>query len=366
MQIGISHQDAFWLQSLFLRGYKMGAPPSRTNPEGQPWNYPVLDPAQYGGGVAELIELRARKLLSAYDGLRVDHPHGLVDAWVYRDDDGRSALAAVQAGARLFSSPDLPDHPRLAAFAIARPDELDRSLPRHHDSWVGALDSGQVTRYGVLFDRLLAQARLLHREDNDLMCEVLSTWPYPLRRVMERAQLGRLLVTQKASVSDAHDVYRSDNARPCDWIMVGNHDTPPIWQLLDRWQGTRAAEERAQFLAQLLEPAIENRPGLVAQLVSSPGKLATALFAELFASRANHVSIFFADLLGYRQTYNLPGTVSDENWRLRLAPGYPHRYAQDLAAERAVSLPRALALALAADPARRIHYSELITRLLSL
>jgi hypothetical protein len=25
----------------------MGAPPSRTNPEGQAWNYPVLDPDQF-------------------------------------------------------------------------------------------------------------------------------------------------------------------------------------------------------------------------------------------------------------------------------------------------------------------------------
>ena len=27
----------------------MGAPPSRTNPEGQAWGYPVLDPALYRG-----------------------------------------------------------------------------------------------------------------------------------------------------------------------------------------------------------------------------------------------------------------------------------------------------------------------------
>src|SRR5262249_17750604 len=124
MQIGISHRDSYWLQALFLPGYKMGAPPSRTHPAGQPWGYPVFDPAQYGGAAGAIIELRAEQLLRNYDGLRIDHPHGLVDPWIYRDDDVRGPFAAVQSGARLFSSPDLPDHPRLQPFAIARPDQI--------------------------------------------------------------------------------------------------------------------------------------------------------------------------------------------------------------------------------------------------
>ena len=44
MHIGCSHQDWWSWRSLFLPDYLLGAPPSRTNPEGQPWGYPVLDP----------------------------------------------------------------------------------------------------------------------------------------------------------------------------------------------------------------------------------------------------------------------------------------------------------------------------------
>ena len=198
------------------------------------------------------------------------------------------------------------------------------------------------------------------------MCEVLSTWPHPLRRVMDREGLGRLLVTQKATVADAHDVYRSDNARASDWIMVGNHDTQPIWRVIERWRGTSEAETRAHFLTGLLEPVIENRQAFTKQLLEAPGRLATALFAELFASRANHVSIFFPDLLGYSETYNAPGTVSDANWSLRVAPDYQRQYAEDLLLERAMNLPRALAMALKADPERRANHGELITRLDSL
>src|SRR5262249_30101273 len=88
LPIGASWRDRQTLAPLFLAGYAMGAPPSRTNPEGQPWGYPVLDPAQYDGAAGALVAARMTKLLSEYDGLRIDHPHGLVDPWVYRAGGG--------------------------------------------------------------------------------------------------------------------------------------------------------------------------------------------------------------------------------------------------------------------------------------
>src|SRR5207237_216326 len=99
-----------------ILGPTNGAPPSRTNPEGQPWSYGVLDPALYGtraqpGPAVQLLRLRVGKLLSELDGLRIDHPHGLIDPWVYRAAQP-DPLRAVQQGARLFSSPDLPDPPQ--------------------------------------------------------------------------------------------------------------------------------------------------------------------------------------------------------------------------------------------------------------
>jgi 4-alpha-glucanotransferase len=363
LQIGVSWRDRQTLAPLFLDGYAMGAPPSRTNPEGQPWGYPVLDPAQYAGAAGALVVARMHKMLAEYDGLRIDHPHGLVDPWVYRTGGG-DAHAAVRAGARLFSSPDLPDHPRLQPFAIARPDQLDRAEVRWADGWVRALDDAEVGRYAGLFDRVVACARQAGHRTDDLLCEVLSTWPYPLRRVMQREGLGRLCVTQKANLDDPRDVYRSENAQGCDWIMTGNHDTPPLWALADRWHGTLAAAQQARHLAERLEPEGAARASFAASLQASPGRLATAMFADLFASPAHSVSIFFADLFGYRETYNAPGTVHDGNWRLRVAPDFAAEYARDVASDnnpRALSLPRALAMALRADPARaRIHEGLLL------
>src|SRR5207249_2941809 len=121
-------------------------------PEGQPWGYPVLDPRE--PGALELVARRVLKLLGEFDGLRIDHPHGLVCPWVYRATQP-DALAAVQAGARLHASPDLPDHPELAPLAIARPEQLARELERHADDWVQALEPAQIDHYALALDAIV-------------------------------------------------------------------------------------------------------------------------------------------------------------------------------------------------------------------
>src|SRR3989442_6530871 len=102
------------------------APERRDNPEGQPWGYGVLSPALYGahaapGPALAFVRARVGKLLDEFDGLRVDHPHGLIDPWVYAAQHP-DPLAAVQARARLVSSPERPEpaHP-----AIAKSGQLD-------------------------------------------------------------------------------------------------------------------------------------------------------------------------------------------------------------------------------------------------
>ena len=353
VQVGLSPRDAWARQALLLADYRLGAPPSRTNPEGQPWSHSVLDPMQYrdaNGGdglVIEFVKGRLGKMLDEFDGLRVDHPHGLVCPWVYRADEP-DAFAAVQNGARLFESPDLPDHAELAKHAIARPSQIDRTQPRHADGWVRELDDAQVDRQAILFDALVAEAERHGREKADILCEVLSTQPYPLRRVMERHGLGRFRVTQKADVNDPDNVYRSENARPEDWIMVGNHDTAPIWLLATQWHGTDAGVQQAEYLARRLRPSGRGAETLAGELRADARKLVHAKMADLFVSRARNVMVFFPDLLGMEEIYNKPGTVSDDNWNVRVRGDYRARHAKDVAEGRALDLACVLALALRA------------------
>jgi 4-alpha-glucanotransferase len=334
LQIGIGHQDIWALGALFLPGLRMGAPPSRTNPAGQPWSYAVL---RRDAPALAFLRARVGKLFSEFDGLRIDHPHGLIDPWVYAaaQPDGPRA---VQQGARLCSSPDRPE---LALHAIARPDQLDPAQPRYADGWVRELDAEQVERYALLFDGVVAAAKENGREVRDLVCEVLSTQPYPVARVLQRHGLGRFRVTQKAALDDPRDVYRGENAQPADWIMAGNHDTAPIWSVAERWFAAGTARAQAEYLATRLRCS-------ASEIGRDPASLASAKLAELFVGPARNVMVFFPDLLGMREIYNRPGVVSDENWSLRVPEDFAARYAGDRRAGRALDLPRALALALRA------------------
>ena len=367
LQVGFSPCDDWQRAALCLDGYRMGAPPSRTNPDGQPWGYRAFDPGGYGdagapGPVLRFLGARVAKMLDEFDGLRIDHPHGLVCPWVYRAGEP-DAHAAVRAGARLFASPALADHPELAAFAIVREDQIDARAARHADGWVRDLDAAQVARYGVLLDAIVDAVKARGGGTDDVVCEVLSTCPYPLARVMARHRLGRFRVTQKADVHDPRDVYRSENARPEDWIMVGNHDTPPLWALVRDWCASPAGREQARYLASRLCPD-GGADRMAAALAGDHRALAAAKLADIFASPAAHVLVFFPDLLGLDAVYNRPGTVSEDNWSLRVPPDYARRHAADAAAGDALHLPRVLAIAVRARGRAFAHaHRDLLERL---
>jgi 4-alpha-glucanotransferase len=353
VQVGFSLSDAWSLQSLLLENYFMGAPPSRTNISGQPWSYQVLDPAQYldingsPGPVLHLVAKRLGKMLFEFDGLRIDHPHGLVCPWVYRADDS-DPYAAVQNGARLFSSPDLPEHSELAGYAIVNPDQLNRNRPRYADDWVRDLTSEQEDQYALIMDALMEQVIVNGRRKEDILCEVLSTEPLPLRQVRLRHGLGRFRVTQKADLDNPDDVYRSENAQPEDWVMVGNHDTPTIWSLVKEWQGREQGMKQASYLARRLNCV--DPDSLAVTLAADPRRLAHAKVADLFLSPARHVMIFFADLFGLEENYNVPGALNENNWTLRVPADFSRRYEDGRKRGDALNLHAVLALALRARP----------------
>lgn len=346
LQAGLSLRDAWRERAVLLDGYLLGAPPSRTNPEGQPWGYAVVDPDAAEG--KRFLAARYDAIIDHYDGVRIDHPHALVCPWVYRADDP-DAHRAVRAGARLHESPDLPDHPALARLAIVGPEQLDRSLPRHADLWVRDLTPAQVERYAAAFDLLVARVRRRGGDPlADIACEVLSTCPLPLRRVLERHALGRFRVTQKLDPANPDDPYRSDRAAPADWIMVGTHDTATIWQAVEGWAGRGEAEARAAYYAGRLCPREGERAALARALAADPRRLAQAALADVFVGPARNVIVFVGDLLGWRQQFNVPGTVRDENWSLRVPADFAARFTRDVAQGAAMDVAGAVATALRA------------------
>ncbi|NQV27897.1 MAG: 4-alpha-glucanotransferase [Rhodopirellula sp.] len=341
LQIGMTRDDAQEFASLFHPDYLMGAPPSRTNPEGQPWGYAVFHPEQIELGNAQaFLKRRVERMLSGFDGVRIDHPHGLVCPWVYRRDVQPSHVA-VRSGSRLHESPAVAEHSELAAYAIATAEQIDASCEPYGEAWVKDLTDDQVRRYSVLIDVVLDCVRKAGGDlTSDVACEVLSTLPYPLRRVMEHHGLGRFRVVQKAKLDSPEDVYRIEQACPNDWIMMGNHDTPPIWMLARGWCDGRRGQDWGEYLADRLIVPEANRAEFVRRVASDPGELVHSLFAAILASNAQHVSVFFTDLLGMSGFYNSPGVVNDTNWTLRVPPDFAAQYEQKCREGRALNVAR--------------------------
>lgn len=350
LQVGWSLRDRFLRRSAFAEGWRLGAPPSRTNPDGQPWGYPLLDPDQLdepASPARRVFALRLGEILDTHDGLRVDHPHGLVCPWVYRADAG-DPLLAVRSGARAFESPDADD-PDLRRWAIARTEDLD---PAVHLPWADArvrkLDEEQVERYARLFDAVVATVREHGLSTDAIAVEVLSTCPRPLASVLSRHGLGRFRVAQKADPGDPNDVYRPERARPADWVMLGNHDTPPILAVVERWRSEGVAELHARRLAERLVAEPGERRAAIARWSRLPGALAHALLAELFLSDARHVFVYFTDVFGEVDPMNRAGVIHPDNWSLRLEPDFEREYHERRGVGRALDLGVALALALRA------------------
>lgn len=363
LQIGMSSRDAWAYGSLLLDGYRMGAPPSQTNPDGQAWGYGVLDPEAFGSADApglaiDFMKARVAKLMAEMDGLRIDHPQGWVCPWVYRVDDP-DPIHAVQTGARLRDSPGLADHPLLNRFAIPFADQIDPKVPRHADGWVKSLTDAQVSSYGVLIAAMLDAVQAKGLSAREVACEVLSTLPYPLARVMQRHGLGRFRVLTKVDLDRADDVYRSEHAQQADWVMLGNHDTPPIWRMLERWTPQRRRRQ-AEYLAHKLVPDATARAEQANRWAADSGQLAQAMLADALHCPAGNVYLFFADLLGMTETYNSPGTVGPHNWSLRVPPDWESSYTSLRSRGAALHLPKALALALRA---RGLGHLPLIARL---
>jgi len=325
LQVGPSFADSWRFDPLFLRDYRLGAPPSRTNPAGQAWGYAVANPSLGAEIPKRLIRPRVARNRELYDGLRIDHPHGWVCPWVYRPDP-RDPKAGVRAGARLFESPNLADHLELRSYALVRPEQLapEHETPRHADDWVRDLEPEQVDTYDAWL-RAIVEPFMDGRRAR-IATEVLSTQPHPLARVTEALGLGRFRVTQKADPDDPGDVYDAAHAAPEDWVMVGTHDTESIWSLADVWVGFERGIREARALADRLGAGPEERD----RMASDTAALVHAKMADVFASPARNVIVFFADQFGCRVRYNEPGTVGPHNWTLRVPSHDPSTAALDL------------------------------------
>ena len=128
-------------------------------------------------GAARWSCARVGKMLAEYDGAaHRSSARPRRYPWVYRTGAARSASGGARRRAAVLVAGPARSSARWRAFAIARPEQLDRGELRWADGWVRALDDAQVDRYAPLFDASsIARARAGRIARDDLLCEVLST-----------------------------------------------------------------------------------------------------------------------------------------------------------------------------------------------
>jgi 4-alpha-glucanotransferase len=251
----------------------------------------------------------------------------------------------VRHGDRAFESPD-SRNPDLARWAIATHADLDPTAhSRFADNRVHHLDVAQIARYSRLFDVLRSVSDESLPMRDVFAAEVLSTCPFPLQCVLSRHGLGRFRVTQKANPNDPRDVYRTEHAEPEDWLMLGTHDTPPIYPLVSAWLSNGSAQARAAYLAERLIRSSSERSSAAARFASSERDLLCASLADLFASRAQNVYVFVGDLFGETEPFNRAGVIHPDNWTSRLPENFEEVYAERLREGRALDLHAAAQLA---------------------
>lgn len=372
--IGLSRTEEWGFPDLILDHYRMSAPPSRTNPAGQAWNFALLDPEQYQNGGIEFFRKRVELLATLYNQLRIDHPHGYVNPWVSPFDpelpnDENQRLVREQGG-RLFSS---PDHPVLGKFSHIRPDQLNESLDPWDDEWEIDITDAQLDQYDVLMRVLIDTMKQAYdTQEIPIIAEVLSTCPKPLLKILARHELGRMRVLEKMDPDNPNDPYLPVHAKPADWLMTSTHDTPPVWAVIadaKNWGNPEKQDKIIHYMAEILFPKTrdpEQHQDFVDELKATPTLMGTALLAVALASASQHLIIPITDLLGIQTRLNSPGEYSQSNWSMRLSANWQTHYEKALQQRRALNIPQAFVWALQSrsqNSPNPFAYATLITSL---
>lgn len=319
-QVAFSDRDAWAYQSLFMQGWYLGCPPDYFSKDGQAWGFPVMNPdklfnkdGSLGEGGKLMKNLYKKMFKENPGGVRIDHIVGLIDPWVYKA--GKKPMPEEGAG-RLYSS---PEHPELSKYAIAKEGDLDWTLEADKEKRVKTLTDEQVALYGRLIEKIvIAAAKECGLDKNAIVCEDLGTLTNPVAAVMKKYGLQGMRLTQFVLPDKPEHPYRCKNIPENVWNMVGTHDNNPVSMWAESMINTHEGYLHAKNLVEDLFSEAENKDDIIVRLTQDKDYLVFVKLTELFASKARNVQIFFTDFFQIHDTYNTPGTSSEQNWSLRL------------------------------------------------
>ena len=317
--VAFTKADVWMNQDIFLKDVALGCRPDAFSPNGQRWNFPVLDPDKIFnpdktlGEGGKVLRNRYEKMFeSSNGGVRIDHIIGLIDPFVYSTKEN---FMTPENSGRLYSS---PNHPMFAKYAKC-----------------------DVKDFAAILEKIvIPAAEKFGLTKNDIICEDLGEVTEPVAKVMDRLKLSGLSVTEFD--------YRGKESGANKVIMLGSHDNPSFIEFTDGLfnNGDRARfDKKTEYLAQDTIPAGQNFDSYRYEIRTNKKKFMAASFAELFTSPAKRIQFFFTDFFGIGKTYNKPGTT-EGCWSLRLSSDFENQYYENLKNETAVNLPETIATAI--------------------
>ena len=341
--VGCSKMDKWRFKDAFLKDWEMGA--REANGISQRWYIPVIDPKKIfkndkyelniGG---EFLKEKIDYALEFNENLRIDHAMGLIEPYL------------------------LSKHAKKEEFVSGpkKNDNVEKYISQLTDSKGQEYD--KYWDYPKLLEKLVLPELEKYKLTPDMpVWEDLCSYPSRFVEIYDhKLHLPRLINLDWVRAQNA-----LATARKGDWYLLGSHDNIPAMTYMDRIgtmkdgsQGKYTKEQDAwnpAYIAGYLN--IDDGRKNIANIRNELKELCETndrervrnKFAILMTTPKFQIS--FADLLGITDaTYNIGGTVRDENWKERIPSDYLDKYYKNLASENptALNIPELLKKALQA------------------
>lgn len=312
--VNYSSADVWAAQSLFDLKWSGGAPPEPAfmgdefvRRWGQNWGVPLYSwPAHRADGFAWWRQ-RVRKISEAFHLFRIDHVLGFY---------------------RIYGFPWRPQ--RNAEFAPLSADEARArtggELPHFHEHADDSPKHCAANRaQGEEFLRAL-------QTEGSLVGEDLGTVPDYVRPSLLSLDIPGFKVPQWEKEHDGRYTDGSQYPR-CSIATYATHDHDPLRVMWLRWMSIIEAALNSPALAAENERAwrearaLASWAGFDVPCITPFDEVHERLLAALFRSNSDVAIAMITDVLGTADRFNVPGSVTTENWSARLAVGWERAFA---------------------------------------
>ena len=349
--IGFSMLDYYNHQDAFLKDMYVGCPyggkgsaKEQGTPWGnnQTWRIPVINPQKLfkpdgsldiGG---QLIKDKFENLLDTYQNIRIDHALGLVDPWLYNDNDVETTYKGQIKDENIISvtahGANLNDFAKENVFKM-RDDwnEKTRDIYRQINERIKHLpnidpDKNYVKIIEKILLPLLAEKGLNPKNLvwEDLCCPT---------KTFEDLYYNKLKLPGIISLKQYQG---QKKMHLTDYTFMNlSHDDPPASKMyskkLYRQNSYDGGYFNPAYLIGWLHPEKTNdeRKILIDNMVNDTRLRVITKFQELFRS-GKKIQVSFMDFFGLDKTYNKMGTTDKDNWTLRLTKDFEERYYKTL------------------------------------